>query len=290
MDYYATLGISQNAGQDEIKKAFRKLARQYHPDVNKDDPEAEAKFKAINEAHEVLTDPEKRALYDRYGVNWRQVANGQGQTYTQTVDPEAFRNFNDIFADLFGASFGGHYPGGGRGPAFAGQDVEYTVELTLDEALHGTTRTLRWDGGRTVEARIPPGVRDGSRVRLQGQGEPGYNGGPAGDLYLVVQMQPDARFERQGDDLKVTLPVDLYTALLGGSVSVTGLDKTVNLNIPEGTANGRVFRLKGMGMPNLKNPSQRGNLLVRVEVQLPEKLSGKEKALFRQLRELRETV
>jgi curved DNA-binding protein len=285
-NYYETLGVERNASQADIKKAFRKLARKYHPDVNKDDPQAETKFKAINEAHEVLSDPEKRAQYDQFGSRWQQAGAGPQYQQTYTANPQDVGAFRDIFEGMFGASFGGF---GGQGYRdYPGQDVEYPVEVTLEEAFHGTTRSLRWADGRVIEARIPAGVRDGSTVRLRGQGEQGYGGGRAGDLLLRISMLPHARFERSGDDLKVTQPVDLYTALLGGEIEVSGLDKTVKLTIPEGTANGRVFRLKGLGMPNLKNPDQRGNLLARVEVQLPTELSSKEKTLIRQLRDLRQ--
>lgn len=300
-NYYDVLGVSKNATQDEIKKAYRRMARQYHPDVNKDDPQAEAKFKAVNEANEVLSDPEKRAQYDRFGSNWKQAQNsgfnwgnwnpqgGDGYTYyTQTAAPEDIFGGSG-FEDIFGSFFGGdprrsNYQTRTR----AGQDVEQDVEITLEEAFHGTTRSLHWQDGRSIDAKIPAGVRDGSRVRLKGQGEPGANGGPAGDLYLRVHVAPHPRFERDGDDLKLTLPVDLYTLLLGGQIEVAGIDKTVNLKIPAETQNGKVFRLGGLGMPEMKRTSRRGNLLVTVQARLPEHLTGKEKALFRQLRELHE--
>ncbi len=292
-NYYDVLGVQRKASQAEIKKAYRKLARQYHPDVNKDDPQAEVKFKAVNEAHEVLSDPEKRALYDQYGSQWNQVGAGQPyqqQTYTQTANPQDFGAFRDIFEGMFGASFDGFNNQGYREQQFAGQDIEYPVDVTLEEAFHGTTRSLRWEDGRVIEAKIPAGVHDRSTVRLRGQGEHGYNGGPAGDLFLRISLLPHPRYERSGDDLKLTQPVDLYTALLGGEIDVTGIDRTVKLTIPEGTANGRIFRLKGLGMPNLKRPDERGNLLVRVEVELPTQLSQKEKALIRQLRDLQPTA
>ena len=295
-DYYLTLGVQRNASQADIKKAYRKLARQYHPDVNKDDAQAEAKFKAINEAHEVLSDPEKRSLYDQYGANWNQVgaagpqAQNYQQTYTQTVNPQDFGAFRDVFEGMFGASFGGYGDQAYRQRTQTGQDMEYPVEVSLEESFHGTTRSLRWGDGRVIDARIPAGVRDGSNVRLRGQGEPGFNGGPAGDLFLRISVLPHARFERIGDDLKVNQPVDLYTAMLGGEIEVNGMDKTVKLKIPEGTANGRVFRLKGMGMPHLKQPDKRGNLLVQVEVELPTQLSQKEKALVRELHAIRQTA
>jgi curved DNA-binding protein len=298
-DYYSILGVSKNASQDDIKKAFRRLARQYHPDVNKDDPKAEEKFKAINEANEVLSDPQKRAMYDQLGPQWaqyqRQQAQGQagaqpgyGYYSTQTVSPDDYPNFNDFFSSIFGASFGGDFAGrSAQSRTMSGQDIEYPVDITLEEAFHGASRSLRWEDGRVIEARIPAGVKDGARVRLKGQGQPGVGGAESGDLYLRVHILPHPRFGLEGSDLKVTVPVDLYTAMLGGSVSVTGIDRSVTLKIPEGSANGRVFRLKNMGMPDTKQPGKRGSLLVQIEVILPQKLSAKEKELLEQLRALR---
>ena len=301
-DFYETLGVSKTASADEIKKAYRKLARQYHPDVNKE-LDAEAKFKTINEAYEVLSDPEKRQQYDQFGPQYEQYARygqnvgqagrwaaqgDQGYTYyTQTVNPEDIFGGSG-FEDIFGSFFGRDANGRSYQPrSYAGQDIEHDIEVTLEEAFHGTTRSLQWQDGRTIEAKIPRGVNNGSRVRLKGQGEQGHNGGPDGDLYLNVRVIPHPVYERVGDDLKMTVPVDLYTMLMGGQIDVSSIDKSVKLNIPQETQTGKVFRLKGLGMPKLKKPDERGNLLVRVEPKLPEKLTGKEKALFKQLQELR---
>lgn len=301
-DFYETLGVSKTASADEIKKAYRKLARQYHPDVNKE-LDAEAKFKTINEAYEVLSDPEKRQQYDQFGPQYEQYARygqnvgqagrwaaqgDQGYTYyTQTVNPEDIFGGSG-FEDIFGSFFGRDANGRSYQPrSYAGQDIEHDIEVTLEEAFHGTTRSLQWQDGRTIEAKIPRGVNNGSRVRLKGQGEPGHNSGSDGDLYLNVRVIPHPVYERVGDDLKVTVPVDLYTMLMGGQIDVSSIDKSVKLNIPQETQTGKVFRLKGLGMPKLKKPDERGNLLVRVEPTLPEKLTGKEKALFKQLQELR---
>ena len=169
-----------------------------------------------------------------------------------------------------------------------GRDSEYPLQVTLQEAFYGTTRALQYEDGRTIEAKIPRGVRDGSRIRLSGQAEPGVAGGPAGDLYLKIQVAPDDTFQREGDDLKVTLPVDLFTFLLGGEVPVSTIDKTVHLTIPKGTANGKSFRLRGLGMPKLRKPDERGDLYVTVEVQLPENLSEAEIKLIEDWKELRE--
>ncbi|MCP4359890.1 MAG: DnaJ domain-containing protein [Chloroflexi bacterium] len=321
-DYYQTLGVSKSADEKEIKKAYRKLARSYHPDTNPDDHAAEEKFKAINEAYEVLSDSDKRQKYDQFGSQWQQYertggsmndfwsqwgnANGRQSSqrvYTQTIDPQTFEQmlggrggsgFSSFFDSLFGGSGGRQRSGGvdftdfagGQSITQRGRDLEYEVQVTLDEAFQGTTRTLQFNDGRTLTAKIPPGVETGSKIRLSGKGEPGIGSGQPGNLYLIIELLPDARFERNGADLTVNVPVDVYTTVLGGKTPVTTLDKTVSLTIPEGTANGRQFRLRGLGMPYLKKPEKRGDLYAIVDVQLPQKLSKQEKDLFRQLREL----
>jgi curved DNA-binding protein len=329
-DYYKTLGIKKDAGADEIKKAYRKLARKHHPDVNQGDKAAEEKFKDINEAYEVLSDEEKRSKYDQFGAEWQQFsgAGGRPQDFNwgawgagqpgggqyRTVSPEEFEQmfgggargggggFSDFFETLFGAmggraaggprqGFGGSYTSaddlfGGTGTRPAAQlDQEHAIQVTLEEAFHGTNRTLQWENGKRVEARIPRGVRTGSKVRLSGQG--GSTDGRSGDLYLKVEVLPHAVYERDGDDLRMTLPVDVFTALLGGKISVPTLDKSVNLSIPEGTRNGKVFRLAKLGMPKLRKPDERGDLYVTVAVELPTHLSDEEKRIVRQWQEIR---
>jgi curved DNA-binding protein len=315
-DYYQTLGVDKKAGPEDIKKAFRKLARKYHPDLNPGDASKAEKFKDINEAYEVLSDPEKREKYDRFGAQWQQFAQGGGRPEDfrweqwqarpeahyeyRTVTPEELREmfgggggFSDFFETLFGGrgrpgpeSFTGqefHY----QPRPHRGRDLDYPLQVTLEEAFHGATRMLQWETGRKIEAKIPRGVKTGSKVRLKGQGEPGAFGGEPGDLFLRIEVLPHPRFEREGDDLKVTVPVDLFTLLLGGKVEVAGLDRTVKMDIPPETANGRVFRLRGLGMPHLKNPDQRGDLLAAVEAVLPDHLSPAEKELLEKWRELR---
>jgi len=316
-DYYSILGVSKTATQDEIKKAFRKLARKYHPDVNPGDEAAAEKFKEISEANEVLSDPEKRKKYDQFGsqwqqyeqtggrpedFNWSQWQAGPGTSASyRTVSPEEFAemfggegHFSSFFETLFGGA-GRPFTGGeGRtGAEFHyrprprhGRDLEHTLPVTLEEAFHGGSRILEWETGRKIEAKVPPGVKTGSKLRLKGQGEPGRDGGEPGDLMLHIEVLPHERFVREGDNLSLILPVDLFTLLLGGKVTVPGIDRTVVLDIPPGTANGRVFRLKGLGMPHLKKPSLRGDLLVKVEARLPEHLSAKEKELVQQWRDL----
>jgi curved DNA-binding protein len=317
-DYYQILGVKKDASVDEIKKAYRKLARTHHPDVNPGDKSAEERFKDINEAYQVLSDPEKRKKYDQFGTQWQQYertggrpedfwtqwggqpGQGRGRAGTRTMSPEELEQmFGGAgggfgFSDFFDALFGGGFPGAGgvRGQGQTrvrprkGRDAEHSIDITLEEAFYGTIRALQWEDGRRIEARIPRGVKTGSRVRLQGQGSTGAGGGAAGDLYLQVRVLPHDRFERDGDDLHVRVPVDLYTALLGGEVNVSTIDQSVSLTIPAETANGRVFRLRGLGMPKLKNPDERGELYAAVEVQLPRNLSQRERELFEELRSI----
>ena len=321
-DYYKSLGVSKTADQDEIKKAFRKLARQYHPDLNPGNKASEEKFKEINEAYEVLSDPEKRKKYDQFGASWQQYSHGggrpedfdwsqwthrpsSGQTYQRTVTPEDLEQifgslgreggtggfgFSDFFEMLFG-SMGRRAGQTGQRQSQRqmqrGRDSEHNLQVGLEEAYRGTTVSLQWEDGRKIEARIPPGVRTGSKVRLTGQGEATAPGGQSGDLYLKIEVLPHATFQRDGDDLKVNVPVDLYTAILGGKISVPTMDRPVELTIPAETANGKVFRLRGLGMPLLKKPDEHGNLYVTIQVQLPGKLSPAEIELFQKLRSLR---
>ncbi|NLN70069.1 MAG: J domain-containing protein [Chloroflexi bacterium] len=314
-DYYKILNVGKNANQDEIKKAYRKLAREYHPDVNPDDPNAEEKFKDINEAYQVLSDDEKREKYDRFGSQWKHyqqtggraedfdwsqwAAQGQrGGAQYRTVTQEEFEQmfgggmggfggFSDFFETLFGGVAGAR---AARRPAGQtpyqriqrGQDIEHAVEITLEEAFHGTTRLLTFEDGRRIEAAIPPGVKTGSKIRLSGQGSVGASG--AGDLFLKINLQPHARFKREGDHLRIDLPVDFFTALLGGEVTVNALDKSVKLTIPPETDSGKVFRLTGLGMPKLGKSDQRGDLLAKVEVQVPKGLTESQKEKFNALR------
>ena len=311
-DYYQVLGVGRDADPKDIKRAFRKLARQYHPDVNPGDAGAEERFKEINEAYEVLSDPEKRSKYDRLGSEWSrwQQAGGRpgdfdwsrwatgaagpgGQrVHVQYGTPEDLEDlfggaspFSDFFSQIFGGMGGGAAPGGFqyRVRPQRGQDYQQEVEISLREAAQGTTRVLQKDG-RRLEIKIPPGARTGTRVRMSGEGGPGAGGGAAGDLYLRVRVASDPQFERRGDDLHVTVPVDLYTAVLGGQAQVPTLSGPVMLTIPAGTQNGRVFRLREKGMPRLRQPEQHGDMYARVDVQLPADLSPRQRELFEELR------
>ena len=328
-DYYQTLGVAKTANGKEIKQAFRKLARKFHPDVNPGDKTAEAKFKEINEAYEVLGDPDKRRKYDELGANWRMyeqaAQQGQGfggspfgfgggpgadntwtinmggpggyRTMTQEEMQDLFGN-EDPFSDFFRTFFGGAGPREGTGRARAGgraprsqkgQDIEHGVELTLEEAYHGATRRISIkEGGhaRSVDVRIPVGVKDGSRVRAAGEGAAGSNGGSAGDLYLRVHVKPHAVFERDGTDLKTKVGVPVTTAVLGGEAQVPTVTGSVRLKIPEGTQNGQVFRLKGHGMPQVGKPDEKGDLYAAVEVQLPRALTKDQRQHYEALQKL----
>jgi curved DNA-binding protein len=312
-DYYKTLGIKKNASEKEIKSAYRKLARKYHPDVNPDDPQAESRFKEVNEAYEVLSDSGKRAKYDQLGAdwkrwqqtgggaqdfNWNQWATGPAgqRAYTQNVNVEDLQDlFGDgnPFSDFFTSIFGGAGMRGGASRAGVndfdfqtrprrGQDIEHEIEISLTEAYHGTTRLLDKDG-RRLQVKIPAGAKTGTRVRMRGEGGAGNQ---AGDLYLRVKVSADPRFERKGDDLSTIVPVDLYTAVLGGEVRVPTFSSEVKLKIPAGSQNGQKFRLRDKGMPNLKKKGQFGDLYAKLNVQLPKKLSPKQREHFEALREL----
>ncbi|MPZ16136.1 MAG: DnaJ domain-containing protein [Chloroflexi bacterium] len=309
-DYYEVLGVRRNASEKEIRQAFRKLARTYHPDVNPSDKDAEARFKEISEAYDVLSDKENRAKYDRYGHAWQHAEQartaggraGYGGSTTRTyTDPSEFQDpfgrgfggdLRGMFGDLFGRATGRSGETRSRVDSLPGQDLEHPVTVTLEEAFSGTTRTVSVptpDGrGRRIEIRIPPGVREGSRVRAAGEGSPGPFGGPKGDLYLVVSMTPHPTFQRHDNDLTVAVPVPLHVAMLGGEVEVPTLDgKMLALRIPPETQNGRRFRLKGHGVPVLGG-SGRGELYAEVRVVLPSRLSEEERKLFRHFAELRE--
>ncbi len=294
-DYYIILGVNRNASEREIKQAYRRLARKHHPDINPGDKSAEEKFKQINEAYEVLSDKEKRQKYDQFGDQWqyadqfakagRQQApfgdsSRSGNIRFSFADSDSGSLFDDLFRDF------GRTTSSRRVHPTRGQDIEYPVEVTLEEAYRGTTRTISFDGGERLEVKIPPGVRDRSRVRIAGKGGEGYSGGARGDIYLVVSVKPHPKFERKGDDLHVEVAVPLTVAVLGGEVSVATLKGKLMLKIPPETQNGRVFRLEGQGMPHLGNSSH-GNLQAKVKVILPTKLSPGEKELFQQLKELR---
>jgi curved DNA-binding protein len=306
-DYYAALGVAPDASDQAIKQAYRKLARQYHPDVNPGDKQAEDRFKEINEAYQALSDPERRRKYDelrsqyqqwqqrggRGDFNWGQRQPAPGEQVYTNVSPEDLEDLfggDSPFSDFFSSVYGGVAAGpAGRARELRprrGRDIEAPAEITLEEAFNGTTRAIQI-GDRRIEAKIPPGVRSDSRVRLAGQGGPGTAGGPAGDLYLVVQVAPHPRFERDGDDLWADVALDFFTAALGGNVRVPTIDGSVMLKVPARTQAARTFRLRGKGMPRLERPNERGDMYARAKLVLPEPLSDSELEALRQLAEAR---
>jgi DnaJ-class molecular chaperone len=313
-DYYATLGVSKTASDKEIKQAFRKLARKYHPDVNPGDKAAEARFKEINEANEVLADPEKRKKYDELGANWRMYEQAQQSGRAGGTNPfaqwgyspggggframtedevsEMFGGDDSPFSDFFKTFFGGAEPGATRGrtrpPRHAkGRDVEHEIELDLEDALRGTVQRLAINQNghhRNVEVRIPAGVTDGSRVRVSGEGERGSGSGDSGDLYLRVKLRPHARFERKGRDLFTRVKVPVTTAVLGGDVEVDTLSgKSLRLKIPPATQNGQVFRLRTHGLPTTAKEGQAGDLYATVEIAIPQSISTEERQHYEAL-------
>jgi DnaJ-class molecular chaperone len=326
--FYDILGVTKAASEKEIRSAYRKLARKYHPDVAPNDKSAEAHFKEVGAAFEVLSDLDKRRKYDKYGDRWEHAdqieeaqkrqsggawARNGGGGFGGGAGAESVGDFGSIFENLFR---GGGRPGRPAGPR-RGQDIETPVELTLEEAFRGTTRTLRLQGGevcrtcggggevagatchvcngsgetgreRRLEVKVPAGVKTGSRVRVAAEGGQGANGGANGDLYLVVSVAPHTRFERKGDDLFVDIPVPYLDAILGGEVEVPTVDGRVALRIPELTQNGRQFRLAGKGMPILSGGNQRGDLYARVHIQLPESIGPAEREHVEALRQLRQ--
>jgi curved DNA-binding protein len=288
-DYYKILGVAKNASEKEIKAAYRKLARKHHPDVNPGNKEAEARFKEINEAYEVLGDKDKRKRYDELGANWDAFGRGgpRGQPWPGGGTRIDFEDLGGAggFSEFFRTFFGGSGGFGGAEDVFPPvSDAEGEVELTLAEVLRGTTREVTMAGSRRrVEVKIPPGVREGSRVRVAGEGGKGA-GGRRGDLYLRVRIAPDPTFERKGDDLQTTVRVPLTSAILGGEAQVPTLDGLVGIKIPGGTPAGQVFRLRGHGLPRLGSRGERGDLLATLAVDLPRTLTARQKELFEELR------
>ena len=298
-DYYKVLGVDKKASQDEIKKAYRKLAVKYHPDKNKDNKEAEEKFKLINEANEVLSDPEKRKKYDELGENWRQYehagsrpgsnrpGNGRGGPFYYEGDLNDIfgqggggSGFSDFFEQFFGRGAGGRRSG--RTTDFKGQDYESEMEITLEEAYHGTSRLIQLENEK-LRITTKPGAYDDQLLRIRGKGGKG-NRDNHGDLYVRIRVAPHPRFIRKGDDLHTMHTIDLYTAVLGGSTIVETLSGQVKVKIPAGTENNKTIRIKGKGMPVYGKPNVYGDLYVQLEVHIPEKLTDKQRALFEQLK------
>ncbi|MBT8762315.1 J domain-containing protein [Desulfohalobiaceae bacterium Ax17] len=307
-DYYKILGVDKNASKEEISKAFKKLAKKYHPDLNPDNPEAESKFKEINEAYEVLKDPEKRKLYDSLGPNWQHGQNFQPPPGYENIRFEFGGQGADFdlggFSEFFKAFFGGAGADFGSGSGFRqtsftgggfaarGQDAEATIELTLEEAYRGGQKSISLqeqvvgpDGvprlqRKTLQVNIPAGIKDGSKIRLAGQGSPGLGGGPAGDLYLKVKILPHTQFKLDGNNVIYDLPLAPWEAVLGARVRVPTLEGQVELRIPPGISSGQKLRIKGKG---LGRGARKGDQLVRIVIKSPKSLSPREKELWEKL-------
>lgn len=289
IDYYKVLGITEKASEKEIKKAYRNLARKHHPDLNPGDAEAERKFKQVNEAHEVLSDPEKRKKYDQYGKDWqhaeeiekaknaRRQAGDYGQyTYTSGADSD----FSDFFESMFGG-FGGGRSRGARG--FRGQDYNASLELDLNEVYHTHKRTLSV-GGKNIRISIPAGIEDDQTIRIKGYGGPGINNGPRGDLYITFHLSNASGFSREGGNLYKTIQLPLTTAVLGGDLTVDTFEGKVRLKVKPLTQNATRVKLKGKGFPIYKKEGQFGDLYITYQVTLPEKLTEEQKRLFESLK------
>jgi curved DNA-binding protein len=290
-DYYKILGVSKSATDEDIKKAYRKLARKLHPDLNPNDKEAHKKFQQINEANEVLSDPEKRKKYDQYGENWqhaeefekaRHSTGGQGGRRPHSQE-DMFSDFGEgQYSDFFEQMFGSR----AKNAKYRGQDYQAELHLSMRDAAKTHSQTLTVNE-KNIRITIPAGVEDGQVIRLKNHGAPGANGGPNGDLYITFRISPDPVFKRLGNDLFITLNLDLYTAVLGGEVMVNTLDGTIKLKVKPETQNGTRSRLKGKGFPIYKQEGHFGDLFVTYNILIPENLTHREKELFTELSKLK---
>jgi curved DNA-binding protein len=303
IDYYAALGVDKSASQDEIRKAYRKQARKHHPDVNPDDAQAPVRFKQISEANEVLGDPDKRKKYDQYGKDWahadqienmrrqqqqqqQQQAYGQGayQPGYQAGFGDEGEDFSDFFRSVFGEQ---GFAQGRRQQSFKGQDLRAELMLSLEDGLQTHKQTVSV-GERQIRFSVPAGVEPGQTIRLRGHGQPGSNGGPAGDLYISFSFKPDPLFSREGTDLHTRIQVDFFKAMLGGEQEVPTLEGSIKLQIKPETRSGSKLRLRGKGYPVYKNETQRGDLYLEIQVDLPTGLSEPEKQLLQDWQKLRQ--
>lgn len=294
IDYYKVLGVSKSATQEEIKKAYRKLARKYHPDLNPNDKESEKKFKQINEANEVLGNPENRKKYDKYGKDWQHAeayekasaqkqSSGGGYSYSSSNFGDS--DYSDFFESLFG---GGGFGGRRSSHGFKGEDFRAEMQIHIRDAWKTHKKEFNFNG-KELRITIPAGIADGQEIRLKGYGGKGVNGGPTGDLFIVFKIINDTGFKRAGDDLYKTVNLDLYTAVLGGEMMVDTFDGKARLNIKAGTANGTKMRLKGKGFPVYKKEGVFGNLILTFNIEIPQNLSDREKELFNELAKIRKS-
>ncbi|MEX1190060.1 MAG: J domain-containing protein [Bacteroidia bacterium] len=295
IDYYKILGIAKNATADEIKKAYRKAARKFHPDLNPDNKEAEKNFKAVNEAHEVLSNPEKRKKYDEYGKDWKhadQFEQAKKQQSTQQTRQHSAQggsqqgDFSDFFESMFGGQFSGASGGGRRTTSFKGEDFNAELHLGLKDVYITHKRTLTVNG-KNIRITIPAGINNGQIIKISSQGGEGYNGGPKGDLYIKFIVENDSNFKLEGDNLYSNVNLDLYTAVLGGTILVDTFDSQVKVNVSPETQNGTKVKLKGKGFPVYKKDGAFGDLIITYQVEIPKQLSDREKELFNELSKLR---
>jgi len=298
IDYYKSLGLAKTASPEEIKKAYRKLARKYHPDVNPDDKESERKFKEINEANEVLSNPENRAKYDKYGKDWkhgeeyerqqkqRRSTQGQGGR-PQGSSGQGFSegDFSEYFESMFGGG-GSSFRQGGRRVKYKGQDLNAELNLNLRDVYEDFPQVLDV-GGNKIRVTIAAGIENGQTIKISGKGSPGANGGPNGDLYIKIQLNNDTDFHRMGNNLHKNIELDLYTAMLGGDLFTDTFDSKVKLKIAPETQNDAKVKLKGKGFPIYKKKGEFGDLILTYSIKLPENLTEKEKELFKELKALR---
>lgn len=295
IDYYNVLGLSKNASEDDIKKAYRKLARKYHPDLNPNDESAQKKFQQINEANEVLSDPEKRKKYDEYGENWKHAdefekARQQQGTYSSGGFGDGFNGFeynfsgNDGagFSDFFESLFGNMGNKGGRSRGYRGQDYNAELHLSLRDAFQTHKQTLNVNG-KNIRITVPAGVSDGQVIKIAQQGGPGMNGGPAGDLYITFKVGNDPDYKRMGNNLYTFVPLNLYTAILGGEVTIDTFSGKVKLVVKPETQNASKVRLKGKGFPVYKQDGKFGDLIITYNIEIPTNLTEEQKELFRKL-------
>ncbi len=291
VDYYKILGVAKDASADDIKKAYRKLARKQHPDLNPNDKDAHKKFQQINEANEVLSDPEKRKKYDQYGKDWQHADQFEQARRSQQTRPAGGGSFEGMdeegdFSSFFESLFGGASGAGRKSQTkFRGQDYQASLKLNLQDIFQTHQQTLTVDG-KNIRITIPAGVENGQVIKLKGYGAPGVKGGPAGDLYITFHITDHTDFKRMGNDLNTTAPIGLYTAVLGGEAIINTMNGKVKLTVPAGTQNGTKVRLKGKGMPVYKKDGSMGDLYITYNVLIPSNLSEREKQLFKELSDL----
>ncbi len=300
-DYYQILGIAKTATQDEIKKAYRKLAIKYHPDKTQGNKAAEEKFKEVSEAYEVLSDKEKRQKYDQLGANWKQYEQNPNyqnfyQNYQQNFNKQqsnkrTHSNMDDSFggggfSEFFQQFFSKKKSSGGYSAPQNGADIEGSISISLEDAYNGITRIIK-GAGQQLKVKINPGIKDGQTLRMKGKGEPGKNGGQPGDIYLKINVTEHSMYERKENDLYYDVLVDMYSCILGGDIKIPSLKGEIKITLPKCTENGKVYRLRGLGMPVYQMPGEFGDLYAKVKVKLPDALSDEETELFLKLARLR---